>query len=206
MSDALDNETHERFAVAYATLERISPGKSGNASTAYLTARPSASKKTAENQATNLLKRPEVIHRVEGLLGDGGVDDLVRSEAYINDLAYRAAELAKQEKDATTMLRAAEMLDRGRQGGPIWIKETRSRRVAESPFSGKSPKEIAAMKQAALAQLGVPEALADTSAIQEFLEWKNAKQIEVGDAEGESARHEQGAGAGDPDRPGEPVH
>ena len=140
----------ERFAVAYAALELAKPDAAGNGSSAYRVVAPKSALKTAQNQAKTWLDRPEVRARVDALMLEAtGADHIVHAGVWIDNLLLKAATLAEQQEDAATLGRLGELLDRGRVGGPRFIKETRSRKVGENPFTGKSAEEIRAMKQAA---------------------------------------------------------
>lgn len=176
MSDRLDNPEHERFALAYATLELASPDAPGNGSNAYRKVKPDATLKTCQNQATNLLKRPEVKKRVEALLLQGdGAEHIVHAGPFIDDLLMDTITMAREKEDVSVMLRAAELADRGRIGGALFVKETKSRRVNEGTFAGKSTKEIQAMRDAALRELAGVE----PEELEAYRQWKAAPQIEA---------------------------
>lgn len=145
---------HEHFAVAYAALEIAKPGAVGNGSTAYAKASPGSSRKTAQNQATTLLRRVDVRARIEQLLLDAkGAEHVIRAGAFIDDLLLDAAVFAREQKDAATLGRIAELMDRGRLGGPRLVKETRSRALPPNPFAGKTAAQIRAIKEEAVAFL-----------------------------------------------------
>lgn len=188
----LRNELHERFAIAFAALELVSPGKPGNQKRAYQHAQPEASEKTSDNQGSTLLQREDVRDRVEWLLLSGkGAEHITRVPAFIDDLALKAIPIAEAENDAATIVRLVELLDRGRLGGPRFVKETRQRK-SESPFAGKSADEIRAMKRAAAREL----AKSDPELVSMLME-------ERGEADGKSSEPDR---VGARDRTGEPVH
>lgn len=187
----LANELHERFAIAYAALEVASPQQPGNGKRAYLAANPSASEKTAENQASTLVRIPEVAARIEQiLLSENPAEHIVRSGSWIDTLLFEAADTARRQQDAGAMARIVELADRGRLGGPKLVKETRSRKM-ETPFAGKSTEEILAMKREAIDEF----IRQDVSLVRERLEAYEAERKPV-----------QPDGAGAIDREREPLH
>lgn len=191
----LQNELHERFVLAYVALELVSPGIPGNGYRAYQHAQPDCAKKTAENQASTLLASEEVAARIEHLLvSSKGADHIVHVGAFIDNLLFEAIPIAKKAKDAATLVRLGELLDRGRFGGPRFVKETRSRKI-ETPFAGKSPDEIRAMKRLAARELAKndPE-------LAKLLREETLPSVE---ADGKPSEPD---GLGDGDRTGKPIH
>lgn len=202
-SEPLADAKLERFCLAYVTLELTQPGAPGNAAASYREVKPTVSLKTAQNQAKTWLDRPEVRDRVAVLIAEGeGADHVVHSGAFIDNLLLRTIQAAEAQKDAPTMLRAAELADRGRVGGARFIKETKSRRIAENPLSGKSPQQVEAMRRAALAELGI-----DPDAWEDFEAFRKARTLEATTrGEGPGQEPERAADVGPEDRGVREVH
>lgn len=132
---------HERFCVAYVLLELTDPESKGNGAAAYAEAYPGSK---TNNGAYRLLQLESVQSRIAELRADAQrAEHVVFTGAYQSDYLYRAAELAKANQDAPTMLRAIELADRGRLGGPKLQKKD-GRGLGDNPFTGKTPAEIQA--------------------------------------------------------------